>query len=155
MTAGNISVVIPEEYKEQIPEDVLNSAVKAVLLENSLPDSTSITILITDNDQIQDLNQRYRGLDKPTDVLAFESDFTDPDLEARYLGDVVISFPQAKTQAESRGHEVTAELQLLVIHGVLHLLGYDHDTEARKSQMWSIQTTILEKLGNPIDIEEE
>ena len=130
------------------------AALKAALEEGRSPESCSVTVMITDNDQIQELNQRYSGIDKPTDVLAFESDFLDPDLEARYLGDVVISYPQAKFQAESRGHTIEAELQLLVVHGILHLLGYDHDTEANKTEMWSMQSKILRKLDITIDIEE-
>ena len=154
MTAGYISVVIPGKYKDQISEELFSSAVKAALEEGRSPESCSVTVMITDNDQIQELNQRYRGIDKPTDVLAFESDFLDPDLEARYLGDVVISYPQAKFQAESRGHEVEVELQLLAVHGTLHLLGYDHDTKANKSEMWSVQSKILRKLDIMIDVED-
>jgi probable rRNA maturation factor len=154
MTAGNISVIIPEEYQDQISEEILCSAVKIVLGEQTPPDSSSVSILITDNAHIQELNHRYRGIDTPTDVLAFESDFLDPDLENRYLGDVVISFPRAKSQAESRGHDVESELQLLTVHGVLHLLGYDHNSEAKKSEMWSIQSEILKMLDLDIKIEE-
>jgi probable rRNA maturation factor len=110
--------------------------------------------LITDNDQIQELNQRYRGIDKSTDVLAFETDFLDPDLETRYLGDVVISYPLAKIQAETRGHELEVELQLLTVHGILHLLGYDHETEAKKTEMWAVQSRILNKMGLDINVEE-
>ena len=154
MTAGNISALIPEKLKDLIPEKILCSAVEAALEEEKFPDSPSVSIMVTDNEHIRELNQRYRGIDKPTDVLAFETDFLDPDLETRYLGDVVISYPQAKFQAESRGHTIEAELQLLVVHGILHLLGYDHDTEANKSEMWSMQSKILRKLDITIDIEE-
>jgi probable rRNA maturation factor len=154
MTAGKIALVIQENYKDQISDKLLYSAVEATLLHVSPPDSPSVTVLITNDDYIQELNQRYRGIDKPTDVLAFETDFTDPDLETRYLGDVIISYPQAKYQAESRGHSAEAELQLLVIHGMLHLLGYDHDLEARKQEMWSIQSRILKSLNVTIDVEE-
>ena len=154
MTAGKITVVIPDEYKDHLSDELLYSAVEAVLLEGKLPDFPSVTVLITDDEQIRELNQRYRGIDKSTDVLAFGTDFLDPDLDARYLGDVVISYPQARSQAKSRGHKIEEEVQLLVIHGTLHLLGYDHDTEARKSEMWSLQSSILGKLGIPIDVEE-
>jgi probable rRNA maturation factor len=154
MTAGIISVVIPEEYQVRIPEELICSAVEAALNEGNLPDSPSVTVLITDNDQIQELNQRYRGIDKSTDVLAFETDFLDPDLETRYLGDVVISYPLAKIQAETRGHELEVELQLLTVHGILHLLGYDHETEAKKTEMWAVQSRILNKMGLDINVEE-
>ena len=105
-------------------------------------------------DHIQEMNQRYRGINKPTDVLAFREDFIDPDLETRYLGDIVISYEQALNQAQTRGHPVDEELQLLVVHGTLHLLGYDHETPSDKDVMWSIQNEILSTLGLNIEVED-
>ena len=102
-----------------------------------------ITIILTDNPQIQELNKQYRGIDAPTDVLSFPSGDTDPDSNRLYLGDVVISYPRAQAQAEAGGHPVEAELQLLVVHGVLHLSGYDHVEEQGKSRMSAAQTEIL------------
>ena len=106
-----------------------------------------ITIILTDDAQIHELNKQYRGIDAPTDVLSFPSGDTDPDSNRLYLGDVVISYPRAQAQAEAGGHPVEAELQLLVVHGVLHLSGYDHVEEQGKSGMSSAQAEILVLLG--------
>ena len=102
-----------------------------------------ITIILTDDAQIHELNKQYRGIDAPTDVLSFPSGDTDPDSNRLYLGDVVISYPRAQAQAEAGGHPVEAELQLLVVHGVLHLSGYDHIEEQGKLRMRAAQTEIL------------
>jgi len=106
-----------------------------------------ITIILTDDAQIHELNKQYRGIDAPTDVLSFPSGDTDPDSKRLYLGDVVISYPRAQAQAEAGGHPVEAELQLLVVHGVLHLSGYDHVEEQGKSEMRAAQADILVLLG--------
>jgi probable rRNA maturation factor len=106
-----------------------------------------ITIILTDDAQIHELNKQYRGIDAPTDVLSFPSGDTDPDSNRLYLGDVVISYPRAQAQAEAGGHPVEAELQLLVVHGVLHLSGYDHIEEQGKSRMRAAQAEILVLLG--------
>ena len=106
-----------------------------------------ITIIMTDDAQIHELNKQYRGIDAPTDVLSFPSGDTDPDSNRLYLGDVVISYPRAQAQAEAGGHPVEAELQLLVVHGVLHLSGYDHVEEQGKSRMSAAQAEILVLLG--------
>ena len=106
-----------------------------------------ITIILTDDAQIHELNKQYRGIDAPTDVLSFPSGDTDPDSNRLYLGDVVISYPRAQAQAEAGGHPVEAELQLLVVHGVLHLSGYDHVEEQGKSRMRAAQAEILVLLG--------
>jgi len=106
-----------------------------------------ITIILTDDAQIHELNKQYRGIDAPTDVLSFPSGDTDPDSNRLYLGDVVISYPRAQSQAEAGGHLVEAELQLLVVHGVLHLTGYDHVEGQGKSRMRAAQAEILVLLG--------
>jgi probable rRNA maturation factor len=151
---SEISIIISEQYQELILENSLKLAADTTLSHESVPNSPSVTVIITDDETIEELNLRYRGIAKPTDVLAFETDFTDPDLDSRYLGDVVISFPQARKQAESGGHELKQELQLLIIHGLLHLLGYDHDTADQKEKMWSVQSSILDQLDISINIEE-
>ena len=125
------------------------------MLVDGVTDSPSLALIITDDEEMTKLNQTYRGINKTTDVLSFSGDFTDPDLGSRYLGDVIISFPEAEKQALRRGHAVEAELQLLAAHGVLHLLGYDHDTQSTKEAMWHVQTRILEILGLTIKVEDE
>jgi probable rRNA maturation factor len=105
------------------------------------------------DERIRELNAQYRGVDAPTDVLAFPADFIDPDLDSRYLGDILISVPRAASQAEAREHSLTEELQLLVVHGLLHLAGYDHLEDAEKAEMWDLQARILKALGVAIETE--
>ncbi|MCJ7662408.1 MAG: rRNA maturation RNase YbeY [Anaerolineales bacterium] len=107
---------------------------------------TDLSIVITDNEQIQALNLQYRGIDSSTDVLSFPADFVDPDNKKTYLGDVIISYPKCLEQAQSANHSTNDELILLVVHGVLHLLGFDHIQNDDKKRMWSLQAVILKQL---------
>ncbi len=93
-----------------------------------------LSIVLTDDDRIRELNRTYRRKDKPTDVLAFsqiEGQFG----EGPLLGDVVVSIPTARRQARSRGADLTTELTMLLAHGLLHLVGWDHDTAAKDREM--------------------
>lgn len=112
--------------------------------------SSDLSIVITGDDQLQQLNRQFLGIDAPTDVLSFPADEDDPDSGERYLGDVLISYPRAAAQAASGGHPLQDELQLLVVHGVLHLLGYDHAEPAERAHMWEVQAQALESLGSSI-----
>lgn len=109
----------------------------------------SLTILFSDDQHIQQLNRDFRQIDKPTDVLSFPGGDPfpgNPD-KSPYLGDIIISVPTADRQAKESGHSLAAELHLLVIHGALHLLGYDHDEPEDKKRMWAKQEEILTNLG--------
>jgi probable rRNA maturation factor len=106
-----------------------------------------LTVGLCDDAQLQQLNLQYLGVDSPTDVLAFASSDKDPDSGRLYLGDVIISIPQAQTHAQAAGHPLASEVQLLVVHGVLHLLGYDHAQAATKSRMWAVQAEVLQEIG--------
>lgn len=106
-----------------------------------------LTIVLTDDRQLHELNLDFLGVDAPTDVLSFPAAEVDPETESLYLGDIAISIPRATHQAQAGGHPVEAEAQLLVVHGTLHLLGYDHGTEEEKAVMWSLQDKVLDKLG--------
>lgn len=150
-----IFLTINEKFGEYIPGEKLQEAAQKTLQQARLEDVPSLSIKITGDQEIRELNSSYRGIDKATDVLSFEADYYDPDLESRYLGDIVISYPRAEEQAEKRGHPVKSELQLLVIHGVLHLLGYDHSSIEQKAEMWEIQSQILQALDLDILIEDE
>ncbi len=102
---------------------------------------------------IQALNRTFRQVDSPTDVLAFPAaegnDFVLPPELPPYLGDVIISYPTALAQAEAQGHPVEQELTLLIVHGCLHLLGYDHETEEERQQMWARQEALCTQLAKP------
>jgi probable rRNA maturation factor len=109
----------------------------------------AMTVLVTTADHVQQLNRDYAGLDETTDVLSFAAEdqayATEPG-EPPYMGDVIISYPVAQQQAKTAGHTITAELQLLAIHGTLHLAGYDHDTPERQAEMWAIQSAAMDSV---------
>jgi probable rRNA maturation factor len=105
--------------------------------------SGEVSIVLVDEQRIQDLNRKFLKRDVPTDVISFQGESLDPDTGLTYLGDVIIALPIAETQAASADHSVEAELSLLAIHGVLHLLGYDHTTDDEKARMWQLQSTIV------------
>ena len=143
---------IREQFQEQVDETLLRQAVLATLGHLGGDENVSLTVIVTGDEQIQTLNRRYRNVDAPTDVLSFSAGDTDPGTLERYLGDVLISYPQAELQAQTRGHATGDELQLLVIHGVLHLLGYDHAAPDEKTIMWERQSEILAELGLDIEV---
>ena len=133
-------VAVAEALVERVRE-----AATAVLLHHNQP-PTSLTILLADDDHLQQLNRDFLGYDKPTDVLSFPAGDPLPGMDP-YLGDIAISLPTATRQAEQTGHPLADELQLLAVHGTLHLLGYDHAEPADKEAMWSAQAEILAKVG--------
>jgi probable rRNA maturation factor len=106
-----------------------------------------LTVVLTDDAQLHQLNREFLGLDSPTDVLAFPASETDPESGALYLGDILISIPQAEAHARAGGHPLAAEVQLLIVHGVLHLLGYDHGQPEAKTRMWAVQAEVLQQIG--------
>ena len=106
-----------------------------------------VSVLLTDDREIQDLNRAYRGVDKPTDVLAFALDEAEDGAVDPSLGDVVVSVERARAQAEGRRVTLDAELQLLVVHGTLHLLGYDHDEPEAARQMRNRTRSIRRRLA--------
>ena len=148
--------MIYTETEFPLADELLERAAKAALEHESQPFDLDLSIILTNDARLHELNLNYLGIDAPTDVLSFPASETDPETGARYLGDVLISMPRAQAQAEAAGHPVEAELQLLVVHGVLHLLGHDHAEVEEKVRMWQAQAQILERLGlGHIEIREE
>lgn len=142
------------ETSPDFPERLLEDAARAALRLSAASDA-DLTLVLTGDEHIRALNRDFLDHDQPTDVLAFPADETDPETGRRYLGDVVISLPRASEQAAARGHATQAEVQLLVVHGVLHLLGHDHAEADEKARMWAAQAKVLESLGVNITIIEE
>ncbi len=126
---------------------LLERAALLTLETESASTDSDLTIVLTDDAQLQTLNRDYLGVDAPTDVLSFPADEEDPETGVRYLGDILISIPRAAQQAEAAGHPLEAEAQLLVVHGVLHLLGHDHAEAEEKARMWQAQAEVMSKLG--------
>jgi probable rRNA maturation factor len=130
----------------------------AALTSGGGPGSPALTILLTGDEAIRALNARFLDTDAPTDVLAFPAG-DDGALDEHpgfledgggYLGDVIISLETARRQAEAGGHPLEQEVQLLAVHGILHLLGHDHAETDEKAAMWTAQTAVLADLGNPL-----
>jgi probable rRNA maturation factor len=135
---------------------MLKKAAQQTLGHQAIPTPYSMTILMSDDSQLQKLNRNYLQIDTPTDVLSFPSGETDLETGEKYLGDVIISVPRAEQQAKAARHPFEAEVQLLVVHGVLHLLGHDHATAGEKARMWKAQEEILNSLGlGNIQVREE
>ena len=148
--------MIQIESKYPFPEELLEHAARAALEHEAASQDAELSIVLTDNAHLQELNLNYLGIDAPTDVLSFPASETDPQTGAPYLGDILISIPRARSQAEAAGHPLESEVQLLVVHGTLHLLGHDHAGPEEKARMWKAQAEILESLGlGNIQIREE
>ena len=144
-----LNLQIPPIFAPYLDESQMRAAVAAALREKPLKAPVRLSVVITDDEEVRRLNCTYRGLDAPTDVLAFsmgESPFPSPE-RTSYLGDVIISYPRAAEQAQEYRHSTQAEINLLVVHGVLHLLGYEHATEEEEKAMWALQEHALKELG--------
>ncbi|PKN92493.1 MAG: rRNA maturation RNase YbeY [Chloroflexi bacterium HGW-Chloroflexi-6] len=143
-------MIFVETQYDQTPaalNDLVENAALAALKHQSAPENATVTIVLTDDEQMHSLNLDYLGVDAPTDVLSFPSEEIDPETGDPYLGDILISVPRAANQAESTGHDVESEAQLLTVHGILHLMGHDHAEPEEKERMWQAQAEILTKLG--------
>lgn len=141
---------------------LMEELIVASAKELKLPDTIELSVTVIDNQKIQEMNRDYRSIDEPTDVISFaledndDEDFavffgedfeSDDFLLPRLLGDIFISIDKAKEQAEEYGHSIERELGFLVVHGFLHLNGYDHQTEAEEREMFSLQEKILKENG--------
>ena len=144
---------VDRDFQERIDKRWLRRLVKESLRAHSLEAQVELSLLVTDDATVRELNKTYRGKDKATDVLSFalEADrrggaaagFVMPPGEMVHLGEVIVSYPKAVEQAAERLHPVEDELALLVVHGVLHLLGYDHDKPGREREMRSLEHRVL------------
>jgi probable rRNA maturation factor len=128
--------------------DLLSSL--SLVISNLVPNEKigiGIGILICSDKEIQQLNLKFRQIDLPTDVLSFGFEEMNPEISERYLGDIIISFETAYKQSRLMAHSVMTEITILLIHGFLHLLGYDHDTDVKKRVMWQKQFEAINLLG--------
>ena len=130
-----------------------------VLTSESVTAPAEVSVLITDDERVRELNRRYRNLDEPTDVLSFplgeasaQADagepFVGPPDGVAHLGEVIVSYPTAERQAREQGHSVDREIAHLVVHGLLHLLGYDHQQPEQERRMRSLEDRFLAAAGH-------
>lgn len=151
-----IEIEIEDPSSMQVDAADLRQAV-AVTLAFAGWEEGAVTIVVSNDEYVRQLNQQYRQIDSPTDILSFATQ-DDPDLDelpadiqdelGDYLGDLIIAYPFTATQALRYGNPLPNELRLLVVHGTLHLLGYDHDTDERQHEMWQAQGSVLRSLGD-------
>lgn len=161
MPEWEIAVDIDEQFASEVAEETLTAAISAVLTHAGIGNA-GVAVVVTDNDYVQRLNRDYRGVDAPTDVLSFAAQegeeldvaFAPEAAEEmdRYLGDLILAWPYAAAQAARYGYPMQTELQLLVVHGCLHLLGYDHDSDEAQAEMGAAQHAILASLGVTVDL---
>ena len=158
MANFEISLQVDDEYAAWVNVENLRAVAVAALRANEVDDA-ELTILLTSDAAVQELNLDYRNVDAPTDVLTFVAQGGDgeqdlalpPELAAeidRYLGDIIIAYPYVVQQAAHYGNTPAAELRLMVVHGILHLLGEDHDTPEATAEMWARQEAVLAQFGD-------
>ena len=141
----DILITIDEAYEEYVAPGDLERTARAALEGEGVP-AAELGILITSDEIIHDLNRRYADEDKATDVLSFSlregEEFVSPD-DTERLGEVIISLDTAKRQAEEAGRALEAEVAHLLVHGILHLLGYDHAEAEDERAMRAREEAIL------------
>ena len=159
---GQPLLVVEWEVEESVEGEVNRPFLESVLEEATAGrwpgGPVAVGLIVTDDEGIREMNREYRGIDAPTDVLSFplqeyESPekprvlFPQPPDEPLSLGDIVISYPRAVEQAREYGHPLERELAFLVVHGVMHLLGYDHEGPAQAGRMRQEEEKVLQRLG--------
>jgi probable rRNA maturation factor len=143
----NANVYITNEGSYPIDENSVRAAVEQAVGIASQQQSVALSVTITSSERVHELNLQYAGMDYPTDVLSFpaeEEPYAVEPGDPPYIGDIVIAYPIAEKQAAEAGQTIAVELQLLAIHGTLHLLGFDHDTPDRQAEMWAYQSAALD-----------
>lgn len=138
----NIEIINEFDYKEDYSylENVIDIALKEESAENAI-----FTIIFVSENRIQEINRDYRGIDRVTDVISFAFE-DNPDIiydDFRFLGEIYICIPRMLEQAELYGHSTKRELSFLTVHGILHLLGYDHMNKEDEKVMFGKQELIL------------
>lgn len=161
LSTPKVDIQILPSFNRRVNKTWLRDLTIAALGLFDPSNPASISILIADDATLRELNLKYRGIDETTDVLAFslhDSTYDDPESLTGFdfpshgtdeLGDVVISYPQAIRQARENKKTIHSELALLLVHGVLHIMGYDHAEEEDERMMWAKQDEILEMVGLP------
>ena len=134
------------QHKVSIESSFIREVVTTALRLEGYAQPPDVSVALVDDAYIRVLNREYRGVDQPTDVLAFPMVAADGVQNEPALGDIVISLERAREQARQFKHPIRREVALLAVHGLLHLMGYEDDTEAGASAMWSKQKRLLDKI---------
>ena len=134
------------QHKVSVETSFVRDVVMSALRIAGYPQPPDVSVALVDDAYIQVLNREYRGVDQPTDVLAFPMEGDSGGSGEPALGDIVISLERARDQARQFKHPIRREVALLAVHGLLHLLGHEDDTEAGASAMWSKQKHLLDQI---------
>jgi probable rRNA maturation factor len=154
----DVDVQIDDRFAADVDVALIERAVEAALAAEGAGGAIEVSVLVTDDAELHRLNRDYRSVDAPTDVLSFADDeeaaegphpaFVRPPEAPRYLGDIAISYERVVAQAAEYGHSRERELAFLTVHGVLHLLGYDHERgEADAAEMRAHEEAVMARLG--------
>jgi probable rRNA maturation factor len=151
--SNDIEILVDDEFREEVGKGCVKKIVRQVLKAEGVAPPYEVSLVVTDSATVRHLNRGYRGVDEYTDVLAFsmlsrkgdEPSFTLPPDGVTRLGEVIVSYPQALVQAKEQGHPPEREMALLVIHGLLHLLGYDHELPEEERKMRDREEQLLQK----------
>jgi probable rRNA maturation factor len=154
-----INIQVDDPYVAEVDPDGLVRAVAATLAaerdrgaQAGGGEAWAVSVVVTSDEVLAELNQRFRGIAEPTDVLSFAAQepapgFVSAPAAAAYLGDILIALPFTRRQAAELGRDLADELQVLAVHGTLHLLGYDHAEPDEEAAMWARQDEILAGLA--------
>jgi probable rRNA maturation factor len=144
---GDYTIHVTVDGSYGVDEDNIRLAAWHGLTIAGAETPCALTVTVTSAERVHELNREYAGVDSATDVLAFSPEgdpyATEPG-EPPYIGDVLIAYPVAEQQAQESGIPTLIEVQTLAVHGVLHLLGYDHDTPERRAEMWALQSAAMD-----------
>jgi len=151
--SNGIEILVEDEFRGEVAKGPIKEIVRNVLKIEGVAPPYEVSLVFTDSATVRHLNRDYRRVDEYTDVLAFrmlpakgdEPSFALPPDGVTRLGEVIISYPQALVQAKEQGHPPERELALLVIHGLLHLLGYDHEVPEEEKKMRDREEQLLQK----------
>jgi probable rRNA maturation factor len=149
-----INVLIDKKYKQQVKSIWLKNIARQIQIAEKVSVKSEMTLVITDDEKIHELNLKYLQEDRSTDVLSFPMNeqldavpvFVNIPDGKLHLGDIIISYPTAVKQAKEHHHSVNREIIILLIHGILHLLGYDHDIPVSKQVMNAREAVILKTI---------
>lgn len=145
-----IDFFMPASYKAMIHQDRLEHIAITTVNQASNHKNASFSLRITTNQAIRAYNRDYRGVNEATDVLSFPIGFDDPETGQYYLGDIIISLQTARKQARQANVDVHHEIEMLMVHGILHLCGFDHVDQKTLKAMSQMQDQILSEVGNPL-----
>lgn len=142
-----IHIQVDSEYWSVVKTPDVRQAAKVAAAVAEIPSDAEFTVVVTGDEEVKTLNSEFRHVEDTTDVLSFPASEENPENGKGYLGDVIISFPRAQKQAALADHPTSYELALLVVHGVLHLAGYDHMQPEDEKIMFKLQNQALDRLN--------